>query len=83
VKTIPAFVPGSNLDRATTVAEFDRLQIELIDLVEEAEGLPLEQMRIVSPFNSRVSYNAYSCLVILPRHQQRHLWQAEHVWDAQ
>ena len=82
VKTIPAFVPGGDLGRATTVSEFDRLQAELIDLAQDAEGRPLARMRIVSPFNSRVSYNAYSCLVILPRHEQRHLWQAEHVWDA-
>jgi hypothetical protein len=81
-KTIPAFVPSGDLDRATTVAEFDRLNGQLIDLTEDAEGRPLEKMRIVSPFNARVTYNAYSALVILPRHERRHLWQAEHVWDG-
>jgi hypothetical protein len=81
-KTIPRFVPGGELDRATVVAEFDALQRQLVELARGAEGRPLEQMRIASPFDSRVSYNAYSALVILPRHQQRHLWQAEHVWDG-
>ena len=80
VKTIAAFVPGGDLDRATTLDEFDRLQDELIELSEDAEDRPLERMRIVSPFDARVTYNAYSALVILPRHQQRHLWQAEHMW---
>ena len=81
MKTIPAFIPNGLLERAATVAEFDRLHAELMDLSRAAEGKPLEAMRIVSPFNSRISYNAYSALVILPRHEQRHLWQAEHVWD--
>jgi len=45
-----------------------------------AEGRPLEDMRMVSPFDAKVKYNAYSCLVLLPRHQRRHLWQAEQVW---
>jgi len=80
VRTKPQFVPGSDLDREMVVATFNTLQHELIQLTRAADGKPLEQMRIVSPFDARVSYNAYSCLVILPRHQQRHLWQAEHVW---
>ena len=82
VKTKPQFVPGGDLDREMVVGEFNTLQHELIQLTRAAEGKSLEQMRIVSPFDTRVSYNAYSCLVILPRHQQRHLWQAEHVWPG-
>jgi len=27
-----------------------------------------------------VRYNLYACFTILPRHQHRHLWQAERVW---
>jgi hypothetical protein len=45
--------------------------------VHEAEGLPLHRVKIVSPFNARVRYNLFSALSILPRHQHRHLWQAE------
>jgi hypothetical protein len=33
----------------------------------------------VSPFAPGVRYNLYSTLSILPRHQERHLWQAEQV----
>jgi hypothetical protein len=45
--------------------------------VEAADGLPLGSVRITSPFDPRLRYNLYSCLTILPRHQHRHLWQAE------
>jgi len=41
----------------------------------------LSQVRVTSPFNARVRYNLYACFTILPRHQHRHLWQAERVWE--
>jgi len=77
VKTIPAFVPGGELPMAQVVADFDRLQDEQIALVRAADGLPLETIRITSPFAAGVKYNAYSALTILPAHQHRHLEQAE------
>jgi hypothetical protein len=49
--------------------------------VEEADGLALGRIRITSPFDSRLRYNLFSCLTILPRHQQRHIWQAEQVLE--
>lgn len=80
VKTTAAFVPGGDLDRATIVREFDQLQTEQIGLTRNAAGLPLSDLYITSPFDARVRYNVYSALVILPRHQSRHLDQAEEVW---
>jgi hypothetical protein len=82
VRTTAPFVPGSGQPPAELVAEFDRLQQEQIALVRDADGLPLHRIRVVSPFNARVRYNAFSCLSILPPHQHRHLWQAEQVHDA-
>jgi hypothetical protein len=77
VKTIPAFVPGGDLPMLHVVDEFERLQDEQMALLREADGLPLGRIRVDSPFNPRIHYNAYSALVILPRHQHRHLEQAE------
>jgi hypothetical protein len=77
VKTPPSFVPKDMPDRAEAIAEFDRLQADLLALTRLAEGFPLDQMMIVSPFGGRVKYNVYSALRILPRHQDRHLGQAE------
>jgi hypothetical protein len=76
-KTAAPFVPTSQRSRAELVREFDRLQAEQLECVRQAEGLPLGRVRVRSPFDARVSYNLYSCLTILPRHQHRHLWQAE------
>jgi hypothetical protein len=77
VKTSATFVPTVTPDRAEAIAEFDRLQADLISLTRLAEGFPLDEMMIVSPFGGRIRYNVYSALRILPRHQERHLGQAE------
>lgn len=80
MQTRAPFVPTGDLPRAATIAEFDRLQAEQISIVREADGLPIDRVKIVSPFEERMRYNAYSALVILPRHQHRHIDQAEQVW---
>jgi hypothetical protein len=75
--TIPAMVPGSELDRATLTADFLRWQEEQLRLVRDADGTPIDRVRIRSPFSARVTYDVFSALSILPRHEHRHLWQAE------
>lgn len=81
VKTGQRFKPGALEAPDALRAEFRRLQAEQLECVEEADGLPIDRVRVTSPFDGRVRYNLYSCLGILPRHQHRHLWQAEQVVD--
>ena len=45
--------------------------------VRQADGLPIDDVKIVSPFDDRVKYNLYAALTLVPRHQHRHLLQAE------
>lgn len=52
-------------------------QNEQIKCVQDADGMPLGKVKIASPFNAKLHYNVYSALSILPRHQHRHLQQAE------
>jgi hypothetical protein len=77
VKTSKPFEPPPGLDPERLVARFRELQDQQIALLHEADGMPLSSMWIQSPFDARARYNVYSCFVILPRHQHRHLWQAE------
>jgi hypothetical protein len=81
LRTTAPFVPTSAAPLAELVSEFARLQSQQLACVREAEGLPLGRVKIVSPFDRRVRYNVYSCLTVLPRHQHRHLWQAEQVLE--
>jgi hypothetical protein len=77
VRTKPPFEPAASPDFAAVVAEFDRLQREVAARVRAADGLPIDRVRIPSPFDPRVGYNLYSAFVLIPRHQARHLIQAE------
>lgn len=79
VKTTAEFVPVGGKSADELAAEFKQLQHEQITRTEAFDGLQLQKVRVKSPFNERVTYNAFSCLSILPRHQHRHLWQAEQV----
>jgi len=76
-KTPAAFVPHADRPPAEIVAAFTRLQADHVACVREADGLPIDRVRIPSPFNERIRYNVYACLTILAVHQHRHLWQAE------
>jgi hypothetical protein len=82
VKTAAQFVPGATASPTELVAEFDALQDEQMEIVRGAEGLPIHRIRVTSPFNARVKYNAFAALSILPGHQHRHLAQAERAWAA-
>jgi DinB family protein len=82
VKTTAPFLPSPSTAGGELVAEFDRLQMEQVAVLTAAEGLPLGRLWIISPFDPRIRYNVYACLTILPRHQHRHLWQAEQVGRA-
>jgi hypothetical protein len=79
LKTAAPFIPQATAGPAELMAEFDRWQAELVGCVRKAEGLPLGRLWVRSPFNARARYNVYAALTILPRHQHRHLWQAEQV----
>lgn len=77
IKTLPKFVPKAGRSRAEVLSDFVRLQGDLISLIQRADGLPIDDVKIVSPFGERMRYNSYSALVIVSRHQHRHLQQAE------
>ena len=80
VKTTAAFVPTGAEPRETLLADFKRYQLDLLGMAQEGDGLPLGEVFITSPFGGRIRYNCYSTFVIVPRHQERHLDQAERVW---
>ena len=81
-KTVAAFVPDSRAPIPELIAEFDRLHHDLVALIRDADGLPLDRVKMTSPFNERVKYNLYSALTINATHDHRHLLQAERAAGA-
>lgn len=82
VNTAPDFVPKGKHPKGPTLAAFKRDQDQLISLIKDADGLPIDAVKIRSPFGEKISYNTYSALVILDRHEHRHLDQAMLVWST-
>ena len=76
-RTLPAFVPSGERLPEVLLADFGRLQSEVITCVRAADGLPIDHIKLVSPFDARLRYNLFAALTIIPRHQHRHLLQAE------
>ncbi len=81
IKTTPKFTPKSGRSKDQILSDFVRLQGELAALIRSGDGLPLDRVKIVSPFGGRMKYSAYSALVIVARHQHRHIEQAEEAAD--
>ena len=81
-KTAAAFVPAGYDPPDVLRSTFEELQGQQAECVRDCDGLAIDRVKITSPFDARVKYNLYACLTILPRHQHRHLWQAEQVWLA-
>jgi hypothetical protein len=76
-KTPEQFTPPSIEPKDAVLREWDTLQHHLDTILNDANGVALTKVRITSPFNARIRYNAYSALRITAAHQRRHLWQAE------
>lgn len=77
VKTPAPFQPADAPPREPTMAEFDALQGQLLEIVRDARGRAIGAVKVTSPFAEKLSYSVYAALIIIPRHQFRHLDQAE------
>jgi hypothetical protein len=79
IKTPPPFVPSSELPRTEIVGEFKEWQSKVASLIDASRGLAIDNAKVESPFKAGVFYDGYSALLIVVRHEHRHLYQAEQV----
>ena len=77
MRTIKAWVPAGGEPSETVMDDFARLQSEMIACVREADQLPIDRVTLRSPYDARLTCNLYAALTLIPRHQQRHVLQAE------
>ncbi|HJP59085.1 MAG TPA: DinB family protein, partial [Gemmatimonadaceae bacterium] len=61
VKTTGPFTPRGGQSREQLLSEFVRLQSDLMTIVRSADRLPIDKVKIQSPFGN-LRYNAYSAL---------------------
>ena len=76
-KAVESFQP--HLSGKDVLGEFLASQDIAVAAVRRCNGLDLNRMKIISPVDARLSYNAYAALKLLPAHQRRHLWQAQQI----
>jgi len=55
----------------------------IIETLHSARGLAVDKIKLVSPFDSRVSYSIWSSFCLTASHERRHLLQAERVARVQ
>jgi len=81
VRTQPAFVPDADLPKAAVLDRWESSHRELAALLDRSRGLPIDRVKIVSPFDPRgkLKYSVYSAFLVLAAHERRHLWQAARV----
>jgi hypothetical protein len=79
-KTTAEFIPTGSEPAADIIATFEDLQRQQVQMVRQSDGMPLHRLKVGSPFSDKMKYSVYSALTILPRHQHRHLLQAERAW---
>ena len=84
MKTTKPFQPLEVEPISEVLPTFLDLQEELKARVDSAAAasLPLDRIKIASPFDRRFKYNLFSFFHILLAHERRHLWQAERVKEA-
>ena len=82
IKTTERFQPIDIEPLSEILPRFLVLQEQLKSSVDAVNGLPLDRIKVVSPFNTKVKYNLLSFFHILLAHERRHLWQAEKVKEA-
>ena len=71
-----AFAPDDCETVDCLVDRFEALQAALIAVAREADGLPIDAVSVISPFDGRIKTNLFAALTLVPRHQHRHLLQA-------
>lgn len=76
VKTSKPFEPVATGSAADELARFSDWQQKLVEAAAALDGLALDRLTVVSPFNASIRYNAAGALALIAAHQRRHLWQA-------
>jgi hypothetical protein len=82
VSTTPQFQPNYTGPADQVLSMFLQSQDRLLGIIAEADGLPIDTGKVVSPFSRHVRYNVWSSFCVSAAHQRRHLWQAERVAEG-
>lgn len=81
IKTPQEFVPPATLNPTQVKGEFAALHGVVLELLKGTARVPLDRVKIESPFEKYVKYSAWAAFRMIAVHDRRHLWQAEQIKD--
>jgi hypothetical protein len=80
-KTFKVFFPDKSTIQNKIINEYAKSSEKLIELADKMEHLNLEKIKLSSPANILIRLNLGDPLIIIPKHDKRHLNQAERVMN--
>jgi hypothetical protein len=76
--------PAPRKSQPVSIGEPDKIlpgfldrQGRIMEAIQQARGIAIDKIKIVSPFDARVHYSIWSSFCVNASHERRHLWQAE------
>jgi len=76
-KTFKVFIPHKSTVRKTIVEDYVNLSKQFIEQINKTPYIDLKKVRLSSPANILVRINLGDVLIIIPKHDKRHLNQAD------
>lgn len=70
---------NKNLSKENVLAEFLKIQDELLEILKSAQGLDFKKIKAPSMFFRLFKMNVGEWLASMASHERRHLWQAANV----
>jgi hypothetical protein len=80
-KTFKVFFPDKSAVQNKIIDEYVKSSEKLIELAGKMEHLDLEKIKLSSPVNIMIRLNLGDPLIIISKHDRRHLNQAERVMN--
>ena len=71
-----AYRPGSRRPGTIVVSDFLRLQRDLCQSLQTANGLDLAKVKVRNPVNRWIRFSLGQEFALTAAHERRHLWQA-------
>jgi hypothetical protein len=78
-KTFKVFLPDSSDIQKNIIDDYTNASEKLISLARKMIHIDLKKVRLRSPVNLLINLNLGDPLIIIPKHDERHLNQAERV----
>jgi hypothetical protein len=76
-KTFKAFLPDSSAIQKSVIEDYVNLSVKLIDFAKKMYNIDMNRKKLSSPVNFLIRMNLGDPLIIIPKHDERHLNQAE------